>query len=65
MNRPICETCGEKLWLGESGYVCPNGHGKIISGGGKAKSEIAGGGTIAQRGKAIADGIKRMEQLDK
>lgn len=25
-----CETCGEKLVLGEVGFACPNGHGKIV-----------------------------------
>ena len=64
-DNPSCIECGAQLWLGESGFVCPNGHGRIVPGGGKARSDVVARGTIAQRGKAIADGIKRMEQLDK
>lgn len=29
-DYPHCAECGANLWIGESGLVCPQGHGRIV-----------------------------------
>ena len=35
-NNPkpeLCAICGDVLWIGETGLVCPRGHGPIVGDG--------------------------------
>jgi hypothetical protein len=54
-----CKLCGEILWIGRWGLVCPRGHGKVIQAGYDGQSKhcpelkIEHDKTVAQRGALL------------
>jgi hypothetical protein len=63
-DRWCCLECHAEMWLASNGWVCPNGHGRIIPDVGEVqrRPDIAHTRSERARLKDFEEGIKKLSQ---